>query len=89
MSLKDIFGYPFKDWIRPIIIMWIGFPIFLLSSLADIGLLMVIGGGLFFLGSFLSIISIFYLLYKREGWKAFYTFVFILLTIMIFGLAAN
>lgn len=89
MSGKDILRYPFENWIRPIVLMYVGLPIFSLSALADIGLLQLIGGGILFFGYFLSLISIFYLLYKREGWKAFYTLVFILMTIMIFGLMAG
>lgn len=86
MSIKTILSYPFKDWIRPIILTYVGLPIFSLSALAGIGLPQLIGGGILFLGYFLSLISIFYLLYKREWWKAFYTLVFILMTVLIFGL---
>jgi len=89
MSGKDILRYPFENWIRPIVLMYVGLPIFILSALADIGLLQLIGGAILFLGYFLSLMSIFYLLYKREGWKVFYTLVFILMTILMFGLMAG
>lgn len=89
MSLKDIFSYPFKDWIRPIVLTYVGLPFFILGALTGIGLLQLIGGAFLFLGYFLSILSIFYLLFKKEGWKAFYTLVFILMTVLIFGLMAG
>jgi len=89
MSLKDIFSYPFKNWIRPIVLTYVALPFFMLGAFAGLALLHLIGGALLFLGYFLSVISIFYLLFKREWWKAFYTVVFILMTIMIFGLLAG
>jgi hypothetical protein len=89
MSIKNILSYPLKNWIRPIALMYAGLPLFIPGALANIGILQLIGGGILFLGYFFSLISIFYLLYKREGWKAFYTLIFILLTIMIFGLMAG
>lgn len=89
MNLKEILLYPFKNWIRPIILTYMGLPLFILGALSGLGILQLIGGGLLLLGYFLSIISIFYLLFKREGWKAFYTLVFILITILIFGLTTG
>lgn len=89
MSSKELFSYPFKNWIRPIILTYMGLPLFILGALSGLGILQLIGGGLLLLGYFLSIISIFYLLFKREGWKAFYTLVFILITILIFGLTTG
>ena len=89
MNLKEILLYPFENWVRPIVLMYVGLPFFILGALANIGLLQLVGGGILFLGYFLSVISIFYLLFKREGWKAFYTLVFILMTVLIFGLMAG
>lgn len=89
MNFKNIIAYPFENWIRPIVLMYVGLPFFILGALAGIGLLQLIGGGILFLGYFLSLISIFCLLFKREGWKAFYTLVFILMTVLIFGLMAG
>lgn len=89
MNLKGILLYPFENWIRPIALMYAGLPIFILGALVGIGLLQLIGGGILFLGYFLSLISIFYFLYKKEWWKAFYTLLFILTTILIFGLMAG
>ena len=89
MSLKDIFSYPFKDWIRPIALTYMALPVFILGALACVALLELIGGAFLFLGYFLSILSIFYLLFKKEWWKAFYTLVFILMTVLIFGLMAG
>ena len=89
MPLKNILSYPFKDWKRPIVLTYVGLPFFILGALADIAILQLIGGALLCVGYFLSLLSIFYLLFKKEGWKAFYTLVFILMTVLIFGLMAG
>lgn len=86
MNLKEILLYPFKNWIRPIVLTYVALPIFILGALAEIALLQLIGGAFLCLGYFLSILSIFYLLFKKEWWKAFYTLLFILMTVLIFGL---
>lgn len=86
MNLKEILLYPFKNWVRPIVLTYAGLPLFILGAFAGIALIQLIGGCLLFLGYFLSLLSIFYLLYKKEWWKAFYTLLFILMTVLIFGL---
>jgi len=89
MALLNIIKYPFQKFERPLIFSFISYPIFFLGELSGIGLLILIGGLLAMLSSAILIISMFVLLFKKEFVKSFYTLLFILIIISIFGTLAQ
>ncbi len=86
MKLKTILAYPFKNWFSPILFSLVAFPVFLLSIFIDVGILQLIGGGLFFITVLWLFVSFIVLLFKGQWSKSFYTLLFIATMAMVIGL---
>lgn len=86
MNLKLLLTYPFENWLRPVLFALVSFPVFMISSFIDIGLIQLIAGTVFILAFIFLFLSMIFLLFKKEWGKSFYTFVFIVTIVVVFGL---
>ena len=86
MGFKTLISYPFVDWIRPISFMFLSLPLFLIGIVVDNGLFNLIAGTIFFISVLILLISMFLLLFKKRWRESFYTFLFIITTIITIGL---
>lgn len=86
MKLKTIFSFLFKDSLRPVRFSIIAFPLFLLSMIADIGILQVIGATLFFVAVLWLTATMLFLLLKGEWSRCFYILLLIASMVITIGL---
>lgn len=86
MTFKKILLYPIENWMRPILLSFLGLPVLGLGMLGNIELLSIVGGMIFLISLALLFISFIYLLFKRQWAKAVYTLIFIFTIATIIGL---
>ena len=63
MNLKLLLTYPFENWLRPVLFALVSFPVFMISSFIDIGLIQLIAGTVFILAFIFLFLSMIFLSY--------------------------
>lgn len=68
---------PFKNWLQPILWVFLTLPVFLVSIPVGNGLFSTIAAALFLLNILWMVVSMVVLLFRKEWMKSFYTLLFL------------
>ncbi len=84
-----MFKFLFNNWFKPVAFSFFTVPFLVLGVLSRVGALEILGGGLFMLSGIWMILSFFVLLFKRKWRECWYTLLFMITIVIIFGLLVS